>query len=1359
MENRDPTAALVSFLQSFDSKIQAIADDDSVAQTKGSLAGNESELCKLKWLDEEQTDAIFDPLSLTRLMHDVDPYLHAVEALGALVLGFSKWNPHSSDPINAASITDFHELVLQKLESSSAAAGAVGAKAGVAAPSKKKIDISKPPVVGEGIACSILERSVELLHLVPACAERLPAVSNAVLKLLTKLMKLPGGIKAMLHLIKVTGSSLIVPDIDKSLEPPPAHSASHHFSEWPLPADQTLHTEFASVLRPLLHALQSPHSTFLKLESAIEALEVLTSPEYGSSAVVYANSTSVGETKLELQITQTDVLINTAATSGALVLLMSYSDGCRLVDYPVNTVHQQAFVDKVESLALRLINFGGKLEEAALAKFQAQAQESLDQNQPPLSSEQADPGAKSEPVPSFQYTTRWAKAILNLTFDVPRFEYSSYPAILLAAELSYKEVALALLSAGASPDTTSLDGTTALVMSLLTGNEELVNELLVRNANVDKMTLDNQDLCAWNCALAAPLGKNVNQMITTVYETNCVVQSMSLLVQLDTIWGSPTLLDIFFAAKIDVNVSNVDGNFLLHAMVSKQLVRKQVRGLDLCLRYHSQEVDKQFILTTVTALIEKHAAGVNACNLLGQSALHLALLFGHADVVKCLLYHGANPNIQDVYGYLPLHYACLGFCSSSEEGKTDPGALSIEIIQELLSAGAKFELLTGKHFDLRKHKLPHEKKAIEIEQILDDGYIDTTVPKAITTKVANVKEILTTRGFVDGLLPWHFACGGCSQVASTLCLDDDMRSRFCGNGSARAAILVFLKENFAVDLSVKANKGMTSLHFALKTDLAGFNIKVIDVLLATEACRAQINDVHEVTLIDQLPPVPEGWQVNVLTANLHAIQCYLSSRSFDSKYHVILPNGTHIEDLYREQIQQSNWISSMVTAGGLKPKYLHLLESAFSPLHYAVQSSDALSLRLLSFTDIATTPEGSDLPLLALACVARRSAQVVEKLINQQANMRVHLPLLGAQRDVIANQVANCNLASRKHASALHYAVLYEEVEVVKALVLREEHTNANVRRSGDGFTPLHLACEMGHMEMITLLLDHGANLLQMSTLSSSANGVTPLHLLMKNDTSDNEKLKALVKDKYLRTEMLLEDLGAPVAHRPQIATPREKPTADYAENDLVGDEAPLPSTSSSQDLTAGLNQQPQDQQEITCMLLAAEELNLALHTRVNQLRESQREGQALSKRLVKDLEKSDDALRQFFQLFIESPSASVSVPVHSDAQSPRVPSDAPQNGSTAPPETRTVTFETLSHRHECYRRKTVRSQWVPPRPPSVKRRASNSNAEETSPPVRETDAPRPLLAALIETDADGGEAGANSPRTNSDIAAVRVDS
>lgn len=1320
----------MAFLQS------AKTSEDAGDGHGSALGANALELCKLEWVDEEKMAALFEPSGLTHVCYDVNPFVFATGALNALVRGFTKWNA-SSDTSNAS---DFSELLVQRLDVSSAAIASSGAaKANVTAPSKKKIDISKSAVVGESVACAVLEKSLKLLELVAFFSMHLPAVASGILRLVTHVMELPGGVKALLHLARVTNgtASSAAPSQDAV-----AAATAPRFVDWPLSKDDSERTEFASLVRPLLRVLCAPGATFAELDAAITALDVLTAPD-AASPVVYSVAIAVGTTSapVDVPITQRDIFVSAAANAGALVLLMTYTDVCRLPDCPTDVVDRDAFVDRATTLVHRFINAGTHVHEAAVTKYEAQlAANMTDPTTAPTSGESTVPQT-SKPLTT-PFAARWAKTVLDVRADAPRFEYYGYSAILLAAELCDASLANALLAAGASPDAVSVDGTTALMLALITGNEALVTQLLAQKANVDTMTIDGSDLCAWTCALTSPLGQHVTEMITRSHTSNCGAQNMELLVELDMIAGSPALLDALLAAHVDVNVSNADGNFLLHALVSKLLVRKQVRGLDVCVRYHSQRVaNKAFVLDTATALLTKHSADVNACNVLGQTPLHLALLFGHADVVECLLRHGANPNVQDVYGYLPLHYACLGLCASGESSDTST-ASAVAIVRALLDAGAKFPVVAGAHADKRKHKLPHEKTAIAIEHILDAGFVDTTVPPAITTHIATPAQLVATRGVHDGLLPHHFACGGCSHVVSTLCLDDEMRTRFSRNGAARAAILTFLQTTHGVDLSQTANKGMTSLHFALKTDVAGFNTPVLDLLLANDACRAQINAVHEATVIDSLPPIPEGSQVDVLTANLHAIHCYVSARSFDSKYHVILPNGTHLEHLVREQIQQSDAESAATAAAataasGQVPKYLHLGESAFSPLHYAVQTSDALSQRLLALPGIALTPDGSDLPLLALACVARRSADIVAQLVGPQANMRVHLPLLGAQRDVIANQIATCSLASRKHAAALHYAVLYEDFAVVAALATQHAHTNVNVRRSGDGFTPLHLACEMSNMALIRVLLDHGASLLQLSTLSSAAQGVTPLHLLIKHDTSDNERLKALVTERYLQPAMLLEHLGGSLAHH--APTPRDpgqalESPANSSSRALLG------SSSSTNLLDAAAVPTDQDAATgITCMLLAAEEHNLELHARVSQLRESHREGQTLSKRLIKDLEKSDDVLRVFFQMFADAPSAAAATP-----GAPSVASDTADSSSASAP--LSVTFETLAHRHECYRQKIVRSQWIAPRPPPVMRRASN-NASGAAPST----SPRAAAAAAVGA---GTASGATAESAQSDSTA-----
>ncbi|KAF1776752.1 Ankyrin repeat-containing domain [Phytophthora cactorum] len=230
-------------------------------------------------------------------------------------------------------------------------------------------------------------------------------------------------------------------------------------------------------------------------------------------------------------------------------------------------------------------------------------------------------------------------------------------------------------------------------------------------------------------------------------------------------------------------------------------------------------------------------------------------------------------------------------------------------------------------------------------------------------------------------------------------------------------------------LSTTASGGLTALHLAVKSDVNGNNLPVIDVLLSCSALN--VNAVHEHILIDSLPIIPSGAQAIYLAGDDRK-QAFVSSRSLDGKYHIILTEGQHVDNVAREQLQ-------VLSDPGTK----------------------------------------------------------------------------------------------RSHHSTT--TIMYDDFAMVEALLTSPgDHVLPNVRRSGDGFTPLHLACEMENMKIIKLLLDHGASLTQLSSMS--AHGVSPLQLLMKFDTLENDKLKELISENYLRPEMLLDGATMYVTARPNSA-------------------------------------------------------------------------------------------------------------------------------------------------------------------------------------------------------------------------------
>ncbi|KAL3667008.1 hypothetical protein V7S43_007953 [Phytophthora oleae] len=830
----EPSSVFLEFLL----QNSETTDPDSTQPTE-QKADQVTNNCKLEWIDEYEEDAAFEPKPLMEALHNVDVYLAVAGALSGLTKAFLKWNP-----IDAGSTTfNFSELIAARLHAD-ASSGKPGAPA--AGGSKKKLatDPAKPTAVGEAMMSCILEKGLQVPKLVSKYAAVNPAVCVSMLGLLDNLLAVPSGMTVLLHLAKFELQPL------DQLEPCQVVEAE----EWPLSVEKSSQLEHTRFLLPVLNVLQCPDTSFIEIEASVRTLAVMTSDLEPSIQVPSAPEpveTAKSPTKSgvavapsppaptvpELVTTENDRFINAALGCGALVVLLAFLDLAR-IPREISEFSTRANIMKsqIEEMVQKFITLAQTKQENIEIKYREKVtQLTADGTAPP----------ESEPELSLPYQMRWAQLLLDHKFSVSRFGYVNYTALLLASELALPNLVTALLSAGASSETASPDGVTPLMLAFLIGNEEMVIDLLDVQANVDAITTDGQDLTVWNCALVSPVKARMSQLITAAYTSSEGSVTTDARIQLDSIEGSLQFLDMCLDAGVDANVSNAQGDFLLHSLLSKSIVRRKLRGLDVCFRYNAYYEDRRRLQRAVVDLIQGHSANVNSCNRMGQTPLHLALLYGYTGIAKILLDHGANPNVQGIYGLLPLHYACLGFCGNLDGSDGE----AIELTRLLLENASKFTCILGAHTDRRKHKSSEEKQAFVIETILENGLQSAIEPQPIVLKLATAQQILTTASFMGKFLPWHFACGAYVQLSSVLCLDDDMQKWFEANGQARTDIIRYLIREWKIDINSPASEGVTALHLAVKSDVNGNNLPVIDLLLETTA---NVNAVHDYMLIDRI---------------------------------------------------------------------------------------------------------------------------------------------------------------------------------------------------------------------------------------------------------------------------------------------------------------------------------------------------------------------------------------------------------------------------------------------------------------------------------------------------------------------------
>jgi ankyrin repeat protein len=176
--------------------------------------------------------------------------------------------------------------------------------------------------------------------------------------------------------------------------------------------------------------------------------------------------------------------------------------------------------------------------------------------------------------------------------------------------------------AGANPNIPNIDGICALHLAVQRRNIETVRSLLKRNANVN-----NADNIRWFTPLhlvALPARHSLDVEVSPDMGSRIALLLTSQL----------------GASEPDLNYQDREGNTPLHYAV-------QLDNPDACV--------------IIRIFVEK-GADPNVCNERSQSPLHLLChneylrdLHEFHDALDCMLYHGANPNLQSLTGCTPLH--------------------------------------------------------------------------------------------------------------------------------------------------------------------------------------------------------------------------------------------------------------------------------------------------------------------------------------------------------------------------------------------------------------------------------------------------------------------------------------------------------------------------------------------------------------------------------------------------------------------------------------------------------------------------------------------------------------------------------
>jgi len=471
---------------------------------------------------------------------------------------------------------------------------------------------------------------------------------------------------------------------------------------------------------------------------------------------------------------------------------------------------------------------------------------------------------------------------------------------------------------------------------------------------------------------------------------------------------------------------------------------------------------------TASVLLDQGGATVDLAKNDGTTPLYIACQEGQTETASVLLNHGANPNQADKDGYTPLWIAC-------QNGHTN-------IVKVLLDRGADPNqadkdgttplciACQNEHTDIASVLLNRGANPNQAEK---GGY--TALYVACENACENdIVNVLLNRGADPnqaddaGLTPLHTACDA-------------------GNMEIVQALLDY--ENIQVNVENKDKN--TPLHIAC----ADGHILIVQALLGKDGIRVNVQNKDKNTPLHIAVKKDHTAIVQALLAN-NNIQVNATTNVGTTPLHIACWYG------YKDIV------TMLLAHAGIRVNAIG--NDGNTPLHVALKAGKKAVDK-----NAANKDEYKEIVILLLDHGASLYIQNVQK----KTSMSI-LPTqswLNTFSFGVFGAPGSGDLLTEYNT--LHRAVKFNNIEDVKALL---PAADVNAANEEDRDTPLHLACQKGHLNIVDLLLG------KRGIYVDATNNVkdTPLHLACQHGHLGivkrllNEKADIAAQDEYERTPL-----------------------------------------------------------------------------------------------------------------------------------------------------------------------------------------------------------------------------------------------